>query len=50
MNLPVPLELVSLAAYVSEDDLVGYHWEERPFVLQRLYAQVHGNSRARKWE
>ena len=22
-------ELVSLAAYVAEDGLVGYHWEER---------------------
>ena len=25
-----PPELVSLAAYVSEDDLVGHHWKERP--------------------
>jgi hypothetical protein len=25
-----PLELVSLAAYVAEDGLVGHHWEERP--------------------
>jgi hypothetical protein len=24
---------VSLAAYVSEDDLVGHHWKERPFGL-----------------
>jgi hypothetical protein len=24
---------MSLAAYVSEDDLVGHHWEERPFGL-----------------
>ena len=23
-------ELVSLAAYVSEDGLDGHHWEERP--------------------
>jgi hypothetical protein len=23
-------ELVSLAAYVAEDGLVGHHWEERP--------------------
>jgi hypothetical protein len=30
MNYPVPPELVSLAAYVAEDGLVGYHWEERP--------------------
>jgi hypothetical protein len=26
----VPPELISLAAYVSEDVLVGHHWEERP--------------------
>ena len=35
INYPVPPELVSLAAYVEEDGLVGHHWEERPFVLQR---------------
>jgi hypothetical protein len=29
MNLPVPSELVSLAAYVAEDGLVGHHWKER---------------------
>jgi hypothetical protein len=28
-----PLELVFLAAYVSEDGLVGHHWEEMPIVL-----------------
>jgi hypothetical protein len=25
-----PQEIVSLAAYVAEDGLVGHHWEERP--------------------
>jgi hypothetical protein len=30
MNLPEPPELVSLAAYESEDGLVGHQWEERP--------------------
>ena len=29
MNYPVPPELVSLAAYVSEDGLVGHQWKER---------------------
>ena len=30
MNQPVtPLELLSLAAYVAKDGLVGHHWEER---------------------
>ena len=42
--------LLSLAAYVAEDDLVGHQWEERPLVLQRSYAPVQGNARARKWE
>ena len=41
---------MSLAAYVVEDGLVGHHWEERPFVLQRLYAPVQGNDKARKQE
>jgi hypothetical protein len=31
MNYPItPLELVSLAAYESEDGLVGHQWKERP--------------------
>jgi hypothetical protein len=30
MNYPVPPELVSPAAYVSEDGLVSYHWKEGP--------------------
>jgi hypothetical protein len=47
---PVPPELVSLAAYVAEDGLVGHHWEERPLVLKRLYAPVQGNARTRKQE
>ena len=29
MKYPVSPELVSLAAYVAEDGLVGHHWEER---------------------
>jgi hypothetical protein len=28
-----PPELVSLAAYVSEDGPVGHHWKERPIGL-----------------
>ena len=28
-----PPEPVSLATYVSEDDLVGHHWKERPIGL-----------------
>jgi hypothetical protein len=41
---------MTLATYVAEDGLIGHHWEERPFVLQRLYAPVQGNARTRKWE
>jgi hypothetical protein len=37
---------VSLAAYVAEDGLVGHQW----VVLQRSYAPVQGNARARKQE
>jgi hypothetical protein len=50
MNLPVPPELVPLAAYVAEDGLVNHQWEERPLFLQRVYAPVQGNTRARKQE
>ena len=50
MNLPVPSELLSLAAYVAEDVLVGYQLEERPLVLRRLYVPVQVNGRARKPE
>ena len=41
---------MSLAAYVSEDGLVGHHWEERSLGLVNLYASVRGNARAKKWE
>jgi hypothetical protein len=33
MNYPVPPGLMSLAAYVAEDGLVGHHWEERTLGL-----------------
>jgi hypothetical protein len=38
---------VSLAAYVSEDGLVG---NRGPLVVQTLYESGQGNSRAKKWE
>jgi hypothetical protein len=37
MNLSVPLELMSLAAYVAEDGLVGHLWEERSLWSCKLY-------------
>jgi hypothetical protein len=37
---------MSLAAYVSEDGLVGHHWEERPLCLANFIClsmrQRHG--------
>jgi hypothetical protein len=44
----VPHRAVSLVAYVAEDGLGSHQWQERPLVLQRLYAPVQGNARARK--
>jgi hypothetical protein len=35
---------MSLAAYVADHGLVDHHWEERPLVLQRLYAPLQGNA------
>ena len=50
MNKPVPLppRAVSLVAYVAEDGPVSHQWEERLLVLQRSYAPMQGNARARK--
>ena len=41
---------MSLAAYVSEDGLVGHHWEERPLGLANFICLSTGNARAKKWE
>jgi hypothetical protein len=41
---------MSLAAYVSEDDLVGHHWEERPLGIANFICPNKGNARAKKWE
>ena len=35
-------ELVSLAAYVSEDGLVGHHWKERPIALANFICHSTG--------
>ena len=42
INYPVPPELLSLAAYVAEDGLVGHHWEERPLGLANLICPSTG--------
>jgi hypothetical protein len=41
---------MSLAAYVSEDGLVGHHWKERPIGRANFIASVQGNARAKKLE
>jgi hypothetical protein len=43
-------ELLTLAAYISKDGLVGHYWKERPIGLANLYAPVQGNTRAKKGE
>ena len=40
---------MSLTAYVAEDGLVSHHWEERPVVLQTVYAPVQENARNHEW-
>ena len=45
----IPSEPLSLAAYISEDGLVGHQWRG-PLVVQILYASVKGNARAKRWE
>jgi hypothetical protein len=42
MNKSVPLELMSLAAYVAEDGLVGLQWEERPLGLANFICPSTG--------
>jgi hypothetical protein len=49
MNYPVPSELVSLAAYVSEDGLVGHHWEDRPLGLANFICLSTGEHGGRVW-
>ena len=46
----VPPEIMTLAAYVAEDGLVGHHWKERPTGLAKFICPVQGNTRAKKWE
>jgi hypothetical protein len=41
---------VSLAAYISEDGLVGHQWKVRPISCADFICLVQGNTRAGKWE
>jgi hypothetical protein len=43
-------ELMTLAAYIAEDGLVGHHWKERPIGLANFICPVQGNTRDKKWE
>jgi hypothetical protein len=43
-------ELLTLAAYVSKDGLVGHQWKEWIIGQATLYAPVQENARAKKWE
>jgi hypothetical protein len=46
--LRVPPELVSPAAYVSEDGLVGHHWEERPLGLANFICLSTGECQGKE--
>jgi hypothetical protein len=49
-ELTSTLELLTLAAYVSKNGLVGHTGKRGPLDRQTLYAPVQGNARAKKWE
>jgi hypothetical protein len=41
-------ELLSLAAYISKDGLVGHHWKERPIGLANFICPNTGESQGQK--
>ena len=41
-------ELLTLAAYVSKDDLVGHHWKERPIGLANSICPSTGERQGQK--
>jgi hypothetical protein len=41
-------ELLSLAAYVSKDGLVGHHWKERPIGLANFICTSTGEHQGQK--
>jgi hypothetical protein len=41
-------ELLSLAAYVAEDGLVGHHWKERPIGLANFICLSTGECQGQK--
>ena len=56
-ELTSTLELLTLAAYVSKDGLIGHQWKERPIVHANFIChstgecqgQKNGNAWVRKW-
>jgi hypothetical protein len=47
-ELTSTLELLTLAAYVSKDGLVGHHWKERLIALANFICPSTGNALAKK--
>jgi hypothetical protein len=43
-------KLVSLAAYVAEDGLVGHHWKERPIGLANFICPSTGERQGQEVE
>jgi hypothetical protein len=41
-------ELLTLAAYVSKEDLVGHHWKERPIGLANFICPSTGERQGQK--
>jgi hypothetical protein len=41
-------ELLTLAAYVSKDSLVGHHWKERPIGLANFICPSRGECQGHK--
>jgi hypothetical protein len=42
-------ELLTLAAYVSKDGLIGHHWKERPIGLANFICSSTGPKRGSGW-
>jgi hypothetical protein len=49
-ELTSTLELLTLAAYVSKDGLVGHHWKERPIGHANCICRRTGERQGQKWE
>jgi hypothetical protein len=47
-ELTSTLELLTLAAYVSKDGLVGHHWRERPIGLANFICPSTGERQCQK--